>query len=435
MGAETAPGTAPTAAYRAAAPPCPEHPRGRTWHDGYYGKRGQRGYFLHPRFRCRPDRSSSETHGFTTHRRIARGSDPYCEYCERQRGVDEGPRTPREFEFGIQEIATSLYDLATGSSYRGTSKLRRREIDRPARAYPVDGRSGEARYSNQGHLVRDWLEEFGPVVLAGKEPTRWPRILLLDSKGYRPKLRSSRDDPYFYVYGAYDGLSQQIVRLSFYRTRGAWVDFLEELPGEPEVVVADDAPEISLAVQYKWPRARFWRCHWHLQHSELHNDAQPSRSVIPAGHRLEAEIDDAFTSVERWWAFVAACRIELAGDVRVQRWLDVKAEAIAGQIADTDFTPKSTGALEQRLRHVDDRIGERRGFEDKARTDLLLRLWAVQLNHRAHLEEFIRKVRQHVEANGGYLHPRSRAGGRRAVTGRGHGPGRCRCLHHQRVLA
>lgn len=435
IGIEAASEGAPAAAYRAPAPSCPEHPRGHTWHDGYYGKRGQRGYFLHPRFRCRPERDRPETHSFTTHRRIVRGTDPYCEYCERQRGVDEGPRTPQEFEFGIQEIATSLYDLATGSSYRGTSKLRRREIDRPARGSSVDRRSGETRYSNQGHLVRDWLEEFGPVVLANKEPTRWPRILLLDSKGYRPKLSVRRSDPYFNIYGALDGLSQQIVRLSFHRSRGEWAGFLDELPGAPEVVVADDAREIALAVQDKWPRTRLWRSHWHLQHCQLHSDHQPRDSLIPPGHRLEAEIEGAFTSLERWWAFVAACRSELAGNARLQRWLEAKADAIAGQVADTYFIPKSTGALEQRLRHIDNRIGERRGFENKARTDLLLRLWAVQLNHRAHLEEFIRKVRQHVEAGGGRVRPRSRPGGRHAATGRGHGPGRCRCLHHQRVLA
>lgn len=421
----------PAVAYRGPAPLCPEHPQARTWRDGYYGRRGARGYFLHPRFRCRPDRSRPETHSFTTHRRIAGGADPYCEYCERQRGVDEGPRAPREFEYGIQEIATSLYDLATGSSYRGTSKLRRREIDRPARAQPVDRRGGADRYSNQGHLVRDWLEEFGPIVLAGKEPRSWPRILLLDSKGYRPKLRVNRSSPYFYIYGAYDGLSQQIVRLAFYRTRHAWADFLDERPGEPEVVVADDAPEIHAPVVAKWPSVRLWRCHWHLQHSQLHDDAVPRDSVIPPGHRLESEIAGAFNSVERWAAFVAACRTELAGNPRVQRWLDIRAEAIAAQIADSDFTPRSTGALEQRLRQVGDRIGERRGFENKARTDLLLRLWAIQLNHRAHVDEFISKVRQHLEANGGHPHPRSRAGGRRAVTGRGHGPGRCRCPHHQ----
>jgi hypothetical protein len=294
----------------------------------------------------------------------------------------------------------------------------------------VDGRSGDPRYSNQGHLVRDWLEEFGPVVLADKEPTRWPRILLLDSKGYRPKLRARREEPYFYVYGALDGLSQQIVRLGFHRSRVEWLDFLDQLPGQPEVVVADDGLEIALAVRDKWPGVRIWRSHWHLQRQL---QVGTYDSLIPPGHRLQAEIEDAFISVERWWAFVAACRSELGDNARLQRWLDAKADVIAAQVADPDFHPKSTGALEQRLRHVDDRIGERRGFENKARTDLLLRLWAVQLNHRAHLEEFIRKVRQHVEVNRGRVRARSRPGGRRAVTGLGHGPGRCRCLRHQKV--
>jgi hypothetical protein len=400
--------------------------RGHTWHDGFYGKRGVRGYFQHPRFRCRPERGQPQTHAFTTHRRLLPSGDPYCEYCERQRGVDDGPRTPTHYQFGIVEIATTLYELASGSSYRGASRLRRFSIGRPARALPVDRRSGDDRTSNQGHLARDWLEEFAPVVLAGKEPRRWPRILVLDCRGYHPRLRPGRPPGSFYVFAAYDGLAHQIVQLGFYPARYGWWHFLDQLPGEPEVVIADDAAEIHHHVTTKWPRARYWHCHWHLQR-QLHNDAVPRDSVIPPGHRLAAEIDAAFSSPQNWSDFVAACRVELAENARVQRWLDAKADIIAEQIADADFTPRTTGALEQRLRQVGDRIGERRGFANKERTDLLLRLWATHLNHRAHLDEFIRKVRRHLETTGGRPRPHSRPGGRRAATGLGHGEGRCRC--------
>ena len=89
----------------------------------------------------------------------------------------------------------------------------------------------------------------------------------------------------------------------------------------------------------KWASVRLWRCHWHLQHSQLHDDAVPRDSVIPPGHRLEAEIAGAFNSVERCSSFVAASRTEPAGNPRAQRWLDIRAEAIAAQIADSDFTP------------------------------------------------------------------------------------------------
>lgn len=110
---------------------------------------------------------------------------------------------------------------------------------------------------------------------------------------------------------------------------------------------------------------------------------------------------------------------------RLQRWLDANADAVAAQIAQIDFVPKSTGGLEDRLRKIGDRIGERRTFTNKPRTDLLLGLWTLHLNHRAHLDDFTHRIRVYLEANRGRAPKHSRRGGRAAVTGTGHR--RCRC--------
>lgn len=259
---------------RGAAPPCPEHPTARTWRDGYYGKRGARGYFQHPRFRCRPDSSLPATHGFSNHRRVIAGVPAYCEHCDRAVGREEGPRTPTRCEYAISEIARSLYDLATGESYRGTSTLRRIEIDRPARARW----RGHERFSSQAHLARDWLEAFGPVVLEGKEARAWPSVLVLDDKGFQAKLRS-RSAISFRVYGGFDPKRQQLVRLAFYRDRTQWLDFLDLLPGQPEVVVADRAPALLDALKYRWPATRVWWSHWHIQHRQLTSNANTSTAA------------------------------------------------------------------------------------------------------------------------------------------------------------
>lgn len=400
---------------RVVAPTCTQHPDAHTWHDGYYGKRGVRGYSRHPRFRCRPDAARPETHGFTNHRRVNAGGDPYCEHCDRAVGKDEGPRAPRNFEFAIGEIARALYDLAAGESYRGTSKRRRLVIDRPAR----HRWHGEERFSSQGHLTRDWLEEFAPAVLDGKEPTSWPRVLVLDDKGYNPRL-GSRRAPGFRIYGAFDAQRQQLVRLAFYPDGKSWRVFLDELPGQPEVVVADHGNAILGAVRDRWPTVRIWRSHWHLQHRQLTNEAIPRDGLIAPGHRLAQLIEGAFRSEDDWWSFVAQCRAESAELPRLQGWLAIHAQTVAAQVADIDFVPKSTGGLEERLRRVGDRIGERRGFANKDRTDLLLRLWVLHLNHRAHVDEFVHQVRLHLEANGNQVARHSRRGGRSAVTGNGH---------------
>ena len=209
---------------------------------------------------------------------MANQGDLFCEHCERVRGKHDGPRTPQDFEFAIGEIAASLYDLASGASYRGTSKLRRREIDRPARI-PVRDRDP---FSSQGHLARDWLEEFGWIVLDGKEYRAWPRILVLDNKGYRPKLRMPHRGG-FHVYAALDAVRQQVVRLTYYPDRSYWWAFLDQLPGEPEVVVVDSDPAILGAIAFKWPKARIWRSHWHIQHRQLTNGAIPREGSSPGG--------------------------------------------------------------------------------------------------------------------------------------------------------
>ena len=407
------------------APACPDHPRGHTWHDGYYGKCGERGYFQHPRFRCRPRPGHLETHGFTNHRRVATHGHSYCEFCDRARDGSEGPRSPNHFQFAVPEIATSLYELSAGSSYRGTAKLRRREIDRPARRRNLDD---EERFSNQGHLVQDWLEEFGPIVLDGKLATSWPRIMVLDDKGYVPAL--SRRGGRFRICAALDAGSHQLVRMAFYPGYASrnWWDFLSLLPGQPEVVVTDDSRSIGAIVQAMWPDTRIWSSHWHLRR-QLANEHAPRRRLIPPGHWLLGALDDAFRCEDNWWSFIDACMTELSDHEALQRWIVVKADLVANQIAESDFLPRSTGGVEDKLRKVDARIGERRGFANKERTDLLLALWTIHLNHRAHLDEFTRKIRVHLESNGGRAPQRSRIGGRRAVTGTGHED----CLCHPRI--
>jgi hypothetical protein len=43
-------------------------------------------------------------------------------------------------------------------------------------------------------------------------------------------------------------------------TTEAWFDFLSELPGDVEWVVADGAKAIKKAVLLRWPKAKFIAC-------------------------------------------------------------------------------------------------------------------------------------------------------------------------------
>lgn len=119
-----------------------------------------------------------------------------CPTCEHEAGRVDGATAIPGYAFSVAEIARALVLVGQGVSMREASQQVRFEADR----YRVDP-SGRRTASRQNALSADYLDQYAQVVIRRFTPTRWPRILTLDSQpldvraygadalGYRPERR------------------------------------------------------------------------------------------------------------------------------------------------------------------------------------------------------------------------------------------------------
>jgi hypothetical protein len=110
--------------------------------------------------------------------------------CERPLHRSEGHVTPHYFRYAVHDLATLLDKLSTGESYRGAAQFVRGEIKRVAKRGRIKGAIGGSA-SPAIHA----LDIFGPIVAAEGAPTRWPRIVVIDSKPLLRRRWKKRSTP------------------------------------------------------------------------------------------------------------------------------------------------------------------------------------------------------------------------------------------------
>jgi len=164
-------------------PGCTKHPGSHVVLDGQYGPKGHR----RPRYRCyyaRGGDGERKWHRFTEPMPRQMTDGGVCVLCERNMHRHEGPPTPRGYEFGARYITSALVAVGRGQSYRAASGAVRRTAER----FPLDA-AGEARYSDHGQVIADWVEVFAPVVFEPYRKSSWPTTgsVLLDHLGFRVK--------------------------------------------------------------------------------------------------------------------------------------------------------------------------------------------------------------------------------------------------------
>jgi hypothetical protein len=379
--------------------------------DGSYGKSPHR----RQQYKCRP-RNGDPSHRFTEALPRQRTQSGECDECERRYASHEGPPTPRLYEFSTREIAVALARVGEGMSYRRAAKVVRERAGR----YEL-GEDGEPLLSRHAQLVCDWVEVFAPVVFerfrsdieARYEPVRRGEgTLILDAVPFHIKSPDRRlgGERAFSVFSAlaatHEGAS--LLRLeSFHGEQGRcvpeWRRFLGSLPGEPARVVCDMDDDILGTVERLWPQTDLYLCEWHL--------GERLRVVLyENGHSggAAAELaDQAFWNLKSWQRFRDEAR-----KLRVKqldKWLARRSALVEWQIvrrpgpwAQQRGQAVATGALEQKLKLLRERLGPRTfQFRNRARLDRLLMLMQLDIDGYANENAYSAAIRDWLLSNGG----------------------------------
>lgn len=248
-------------------PPCPVgHPGVIRLHGVRYTSAGKYGK---ARFRCVPAEATTRPHTFVVPKRSPTHlhlDGITCSGCERDTGRADGPSVVAAASFSLSDAARLLSDIGAGLSLRKASRRLRIEIVKSSH-----DAAGNAFYSKQNALAADYLDRYGPAVVASTRRTGWPPILVLDSQPLNIRVRTpdaTRLGIGGSIYGgavlmaagsrrAGETATPWHAGLAGGESAADWWDFLNSLPADPPPrwVVADGAKAIRNAVAHA-PRAR-----------------------------------------------------------------------------------------------------------------------------------------------------------------------------------
>lgn len=185
--------------------------------------------------------------------------------------------------------------------------------------------------------------------------------------------------------------------------------FLIALPGAPPRVVCDNDGGLVNAVRSRFPDAELYLCEWHLRHalerlmSKIRTEGE-HREVID---ELQADVAAAFTGPSLWTPFVE--RAHAAGIPRLSEWLSTTGRVVEEQFgrrgqrsARPVEMPLSTSPLDGFINPIRAAIGPRAyGLKNRERTNRLLMLMQLHANHQDDDSNYVRLIRESLEANHG----------------------------------
>jgi hypothetical protein len=375
---------------------------------GWYGKPPHR----RQRWLCRPANGDPK-HRFTPV--LTRQGEPhgYCVECSTGLEPWEGQAGARDYRFCAREVGEALAAVAAGASYRAAAEAARRRARRtPAgRARKPGSRLRDAL--RDGQIVANWIDVFAELVCAQETPLRWPRTLLVDSKGFRIHggERAGRGFHVFAAMGtpAQGRRSPTIWRLEPFgrKDQAAWEEFFGACEGAPEVVVSDADTALACAVvsAFGTVGTEHRVCEWHL--GRKLREHLPDPVLEDGGDPIARTLPGAFRSTEGWRALVEEIAARAPREPSLglaHSWLGRYGPRIAPQVATRDpARPNSTGPVEQVLREVDRRIGDRVGsFTNRARLARLLALMALDIDGRADGRRWADRLRERLYLAGGH---------------------------------
>ena len=338
-----------------------------------------------------------------------------CDSCDSTLVAHTGPVVGRDYLHRLRLVAEALVQVGGGVSYVRASNRARVGAGRE----PVFG-------SGAGHLVSEWTDAWGPVVIAALAETDWPETLVLDLTDFWwTNARTKRRRREFAVLIAYGypgpGAADPRPRVwgihaSHTAQASDWVTLLESLnlPKPPTTVISDDNLAVTAAVQRVWPAQPgqalpvpfVFACEHHLR-----NNAVSALTADRVSHfgsvRMEA-LNGAFRDRAGWDAFTSTITAKQA---HTAAWLAGVGARLEVQTAVRAALPEhyTTAGAEAAAASLKSML-EQRSFSlrNKDRTNRLLGLIRLHLAGRDDPGHYHRILRAHAETSGGRGAPQGR---------------------------
>jgi hypothetical protein len=190
------------------------------------------------------------------------------------------------------------------------------------------------------------------------------------------------------------------------KDQAAWEAFFGAFEGAPRVIVSDADNALACAIRSVFGAAGVEHrlCEWHL--GRKLREHLPDKVLDDRAHPITRALPAAFHTPDGWGELLAAIDDEHASGRSLTlalHWLGRYGDRIAAQVATRDpGGPNSSGPVEQVLREVDRRIGDRVGsFTNRARMAKLLALMTLDLTGRADGRHWADRLRERLYLAGG----------------------------------
>jgi len=385
----------------------PEHAGSKVVRGGWYGKPPHR----RQRWWCRPANGDPK-HRFTPV--LTRQGDPhaYCVECSTALEPWEGQAGAREYRFAAREVGEALVSVAKGTSYRVAAEIARQKAGR----IPESARSRRSPAS-EGQLVANWVDVCSEFICGGQLPERWPHTIAVDSQNFRV-ISGPNAGRGFHVLAAVGrdraepgqwAPVPRVWRLEPFARKdvAAWAAFFAALDGAPKAIVSDADNALALMIRNLFgDDVEHRQCEWHLGRKLRQH--LPDEILADRSHSISRALTDAFHSLEAWDRLECAIRTEhTEGEHRplglAVKWLETYGQLARAQIPSREPNGlNSTGPVEQTLREIDRRIGDRVGsFTNRARLAQLLNLMTLDLLGKADGRRWADRLREQLCLAGG----------------------------------
>jgi len=257
-------------------------------------------------------------------------------------------------------------------------------------------------------LGAEYVDVFGPAVVAPHIVKKWPETIVIDSLPVcRRALVESNEttrmasDFLCEIYAVQDGISKELIAL--YPVGGKDQESIKEVfatkTGAPVWVVTDGDMAMPKAIATAFPGAVHYRCEEHLR-DDARDAAAKDKITDP---EVLGAIERAQYTPAHWEHLkaIVAAKVESTRP-ELRKWMDLNEGLVLHQCVLRRLhpdRPRSTGGVEGPLGTVRRDLDVRRmSLRNRRRLIVVLDLMRVVLAHKARPERFTLIVRQQLEA-------------------------------------